>query len=71
MRGMDQDIVDEIAAAFWEQTAARFESRTDRHDAMMEAEEVVLDFQMQNPTLWKEHGLDPDKLAEVIAEQMP
>jgi hypothetical protein len=68
---MDQDTVDEIAALFWEQAADRFKGVANQQDAMSDAEGLALDFLTQNPSLWREKGLDPEKLAEAIAEQMP
>jgi hypothetical protein len=62
---MDQGTVGEIAALFWEQAESRFRSYPDQHEAM------ALDFLTQNPGLWRGHNLDPQRLAEAIAEQMP
>lgn len=60
-----------IADLFWEQAAERFAGAVNRQEVMCQAEELALDFLVRNPTLWREHGLDPEKLAEAIAEQMP
>jgi hypothetical protein len=68
---MDQGTVDEIAALFWEQAESRFHSYPDQHEAMGHAEKMALDFLTQNPALWRGHNLDPQRLAEAIAEQMP
>src|SRR4051812_31567961 len=65
------EAIDEIAALSWEQAAARFENHTDRHAAMVDAETMAADFLTQNPWLWQGKCLDPERLAEAIAEQMP
>jgi hypothetical protein len=38
---------------------------------MADAETMTLDFLTQNPGLWRGHNLDPQRLAEAIADQMP
>ena len=68
---MDQGTVDELAALFCAQAQSRFRSYPDQHEAMADAETMALDFLTQNPVLWRGHNLDPQRLAEAIAEQMP
>ena len=68
---MDQGTVDEIAALFREQAESRFRSYPDQHEAMADAETMALDFLTQIPGLRRGHNLDPQRLAEAIAEQMP
>jgi hypothetical protein len=68
---MDQGTVDEIAALFWEQGESRLRSYPDQHEAMGDAETIALDFLTQNPGLWTGRNLDPQRLADAIAEQMP
>jgi hypothetical protein len=68
---MDQGTVAETAALFWEQAESRFRSYPDQHEAMGDAETMALGFLTQNHGLWRGHNLDPQRLAEAIAEQMP
>jgi hypothetical protein len=68
---MDHGTVDEIAALFWEQAERRSRGYPDQHEAMPDAETMALDFLTQYPGLWRGHNLDPQRLAEAIAEQMP
>jgi hypothetical protein len=67
---MDRGTVDEIAALSWEQAESRFRSYPDQHEAMGDAESMALDFLTHNDGLWRGHSLDPQRLAEAIAEQM-
>ena len=68
---MDQGTDDEVATLFWEQAENCVRSYPDQHEAMADAETMALDFLTQNPGHWRGHNLDPQRLAEAIAEQMP
>jgi hypothetical protein len=68
---LDQGTVDEIASLSREQAERCFRTYPDQHEAMADAETMALDFLTQNPGLWRGYNLDPQQMAEAIAEQMP